>query len=259
MLPILQIGPLALPLPPLSLLLALWFGLSLAEKMAPQRGFSADALYNLTFTGLIAGLIGARLGYVFQYPNAFLEAPLSLISPNPGLLDPFGGFAAGLIGMLIYGQRARLTLWKTLDALTPVLAALLVGLALAHIASGEAFGTETHLPWGINLWGATRHPTQFYELGMALALLAFLGWKSKDRQLPDGAFFLLFTALAAGSRLFLEAFRGDSTLIWGGLRLAQVLAWVLLAAALWALERKADLKTDLETDKRIGKQMDKRS
>jgi len=238
MLPTLQIGPLALPVPQFSLLLAFWFGLSLAEKSAPRRGFSAEALYNLTFTGLIAGLIGARLGYVFQYPNAFLESPLSLFSLNPGLLDPFAGFAAALIGMLIYGQRAKLTFWKTLDALTPLLAVLAVGLALAHIASGEAFGAETSLPWGIDLWGASRHPTQFYELGLALAILVFLGWKSKDNRLADSSLFLLFTALTAGSRLFLEAFRGDSTLIWGGIRSAQVLAWMILAVALWGYEQK---------------------
>jgi phosphatidylglycerol:prolipoprotein diacylglycerol transferase len=148
MLPILQIGPLALPVPPFSLLLALWLGLSLAEKFAPRRSIPADALYNLTFTGLVAGLIGARLGTIFQYPNAFIESPLSLVSLNPGLLDPFAGFAAGLIGMLVYGQYARLTLWATLDALTPLLAVMAVGFAVAHIASGEAFGAETSLPWG---------------------------------------------------------------------------------------------------------------
>lgn len=242
MLPVLRIGPLALPVPPLSLVLALWFGLSLAEKAAPRRGVSAEALYNLTFTGLIAGLIGARLGYVFQYPSAFLEAPLSLFSPNPGLLDPFAGSAAGLIGMLVYGQRAKLTFWKTLDALTPLLAVMAAGLAVAHIASGEAFGAKTNLPWGIQLWGATRHPTQFYELGLALTILVYLGWKSKDQNLADGTLFLLLTVLSAGARLFLEGFRGDSPLTLGGLRSPQIIAWLILFVALFGLEKLAGQK-----------------
>jgi phosphatidylglycerol---prolipoprotein diacylglyceryl transferase len=236
MLPILRIGPLSLPLAPFSLLLALWFGLSLAEKFAPKRGISADALYNLTFTGLIAGLIGARLGYVFQSPNAFLESPLSLISLNPGLLDPFAGFAAGSIGMLVYRQRAKLTFWSTLDALTPLLAAMIIGFAVAHIASGEAFGAETSLPWGIELWGATRHPTQFYELIAATLILVVLGVWSKAPEPQVGKIFLAFAALTAGSRLFLEAFRGDSVVIFGGLRSAQLVAWLVLAAALAGLD-----------------------
>lgn len=253
MLPILQIGPLALPVAPFSLLLAFWLGSSLAEKFAPRRGVSAEKLYNLTFAGLIAGLIGARLGYVFQFPQAFLEAPLSLVSLNGGLLDPVTGFTAALLGMLVYGQRAQMTFWETLDALTPLLATLAVGLAVAQISSGEAFGAETQLPWGIELWGAKRHPSQFYALGLALSILAYLGWQSKNLSLAEGLLFLHFAALTAGARLFLEAFRGDSTLIFGSLRQAQVLAWLVLAGALWAGERLRQRASQriLEADQRI--------
>ncbi len=53
---------------------------------------------------------------------------------------------------------------------------------------------------------------------------------------PSGSEFLFFAALMAGTRLFLEAFRGDSTLILGGLRLAQILAWIILTLALFARE-----------------------
>ena len=79
MLPILQIGPLALPVPQFSLLLALWLGLSLAENLAPRRGISSEALYNLVFTGLAAGLIGARLGYVLPQINSGLALGIFLL------------------------------------------------------------------------------------------------------------------------------------------------------------------------------------
>jgi prolipoprotein diacylglyceryltransferase len=46
----------------------------------------------------------------------------------------------------------------------------------------------------------------------------------------------LFVALTAGARLFLEAFRGDSTLLFGGIRLAQTIAWMVLAMTLFASE-----------------------
>ncbi len=238
MFPILQIGPLALQTPGLMYLLGLWFGLSLAEKFAPKRGVSADTLYNLVFTGLIAGILGARLGYVMQYPDAFLASPLSLVSLNPGLLDPFSGFAAALLAALVYGARKKLALWNTLDALTPFFAVFMIGAALANAASGAAFGMETSLPWGIDLWGAKRHPTQFYELAGAILILLALGSRSKDTFLSAGRLFLAFLALTAGARLFFEAFRGDSALILDGLRTAQVLAWLVLAGALWGLARK---------------------
>jgi phosphatidylglycerol---prolipoprotein diacylglyceryl transferase len=235
MLPVLQIGPLALQMPGLMYLIGLWLGLSLAEKRAAKFGISANHIYNLTFSGLIAGIVGARLGYVFQYPNAFLRSPLSLFSLNPGLLDPFFGAAAALIAVLIYGQRNKLPFWRILDGLTPVPAVFMIGMALAHIASGEAFGAETSLSWAIDLWGAKRHPSQFYELIGAIIILLALELRIKDSIAPVGMPFLTFVALSAGTRLFLEAFRGDSAVIFGGIRIMQVVAWLVLALALWRL------------------------
>ncbi|MDX9992236.1 MAG: prolipoprotein diacylglyceryl transferase [Anaerolineales bacterium] len=247
MFPILQLGPLALPVPALAVLLSLWLGLSLAEKLAPKRGLSADALYNLTFTTLLSGIAGARLFFAVQNFSAFVQTPLSLFSRETGSLDPFGGFAAALLAAFIYGRRAGLKFWATLDGLTPLLAVLAVGLGLAHLASGAAFGMETSLPWGIELWGATRHPTQLYEIGLALAILLFLGWKAKNNSLSDGSLFWLFVALTAGAQLFVEGLRATSTVLPGGVRVEQLLAWFALAGALI----KADFftKSQPETEK----------
>jgi phosphatidylglycerol:prolipoprotein diacylglycerol transferase len=239
MFPILQLGPLALPVPALSLLLALWLGLSLAEKFAQKRGLNADALYNLTFLTLLSGIIGARLFFALQNFSAFVQTPLSLFSRETGSLDPFGGFTSALLAALIYGRRSGLKLWPTFDGLTPLFAALAVGLGISHLASGAAFGMETSLPWGIELWGAIRHPTQVYEIGLALAILLFLGWKVKNNPPKDGSLFLLFVALTAGAQLFVEGFRGDSSLLPSGIRIGQVLAWLALAGALWGMQQMA--------------------
>ena len=99
------------------------------------------------------------------------------------------------------------------------------------------------MPWGIDLWNATRHPTQIYELIAALVIFGLLWFRKTDR-LPGSGFFL-FAALTAGARLFLEAFRGDSILIFNGLRLAQIMAWIVLAVSLFANEwirREVQLK-----------------
>ena len=122
----------------------------------------------------------------------------------------------------------------TLDALTPLFAVLMVGLALSHLAAGTAFGSPTELPWGIELWNATRHPTQLYELIAALLILTTTWLRNAVR--ASGSDFFSFTALTAGARLFLETFRGDSSLIVGGLRLAQVLAWTSLFVSLVVYE-----------------------
>jgi phosphatidylglycerol:prolipoprotein diacylglycerol transferase len=221
--------------PPRHLILlvaALWVGLALAEKRSARYSISKELLNNLVFYSLFGYILGGRLLYALSNFSAFVQSPLSLFSLNLNLFDPLAGLATACLVGLIYNYRQKLLRWYTLDALTPLFATLAVGLTLSHLAEGTAFGSPTSLPWGIELWNATRHPTQIYELIASLLIFSWVWFRKTDS--PPGAAFLTFTALTAGVRLFLEAFRGDSTLIFGGLRLAQVLAWIVLAAALFA-------------------------
>jgi prolipoprotein diacylglyceryltransferase len=240
MLPVLQFGSLALQVPGLVLLFGLWLGLILAERRAAQYEFDPSALYYLAFFSLVAGVAGARLTYLALYPSAFAANPVSLVSLNPGLLDPAGGMATALIAGLVVAQRKRLPGWRLLDALTPLFSVLLVAIGLANLASGDAFGAPADLPWAIYLWGAWRHPSQAYEILAALLVLVLLFVLPAARRLADrpGLTFLTFLALSAAARVFLEAFRGDSPLTAGGLRIPQLVSWLVLALALWVISRR---------------------
>ncbi len=234
MFPTIQIGPLALQAPGLILLGGLWLGLSLAEKLAMPNREAVNHLYNLTFTALIAGIIGARLAYLLRFPDAFMANPLSLLSLNPGLLDRNAGLAVGLLAAVVYGQRKNLNFWFTLDRLTPLFAVFMVAISLSNFASGSAFGAPTDLPWGIELWGATRHPTQIYAALLAAGILVLVvRWQATKS--TAGMVFLQFVAWSAAAMLLVEGFRGDSLLVGAGLRLAQLVAWGLLALSLWGL------------------------
>jgi prolipoprotein diacylglyceryl transferase len=239
MFPTLQLGPLALQVPGLVLLAGLWLGLTLSERRAKRHGENPGYLYNLVFIALIAGVIGARLSYAITYPSAFAANPLSLLSINPGLFDPFAGILIGVSTAVIYLYRKQLPLWSTLDALTPLFAVLAIAQGIAHFAAGSAFGSPTDLPWGIHIWGAIRHPTQIYEILLATIILlaVYLIDKSQSGQ-TSGFTFLSFIALSSTARLFIEAFRGDSTLIGSGFRSAQVMSWLVLAACLALLGRR---------------------
>lgn len=213
---------------------ALWIGLWLAEKRSERHGVSKEALNSLTFYSLLAYILGGRLLFALENLSAFVQSPFSLFSPNPDLFDPLGGMAAAVVTGLVYGRRMELRLWGTLDALTPLFAALAPGLWLAHLAAGTAFGSPTSVPWGIELWNDVRHPVQVYGLIASLLILGWLLLPKRDR--VPGLIFLHFTALTAAAQLFLEAFRGEGTLVFGGLRLAQIAAWTVLAAALFLSE-----------------------
>jgi phosphatidylglycerol---prolipoprotein diacylglyceryl transferase len=238
MLPIVQLGPLAIPVPGLVLLGGFWLGLTLAERNASRRGLNPNHLSSLVLVMLISGAIGGRLAYAIRYWEIFSSNLTGLLSRDFGIFDISGGLACALIAGGIYGQRKKMPFLPTLDGITPLLAVMGVSTALAHLASGSAFGAPTELPWSIDLWGAARHPSQVYELLAAVAILA-MTWPGRGlvRSRKAGLLFLSFVAMTAGARLFLEAFRGDSQLIIYGFRSAQLIAWLVLAACLVGIIR----------------------
>lgn len=234
MFPILHIGPLAVQAAGLFVLASIYIGMILTEKRTVHSGLKSASLDNLILLALFGFLAGGRVFFALTHLDSFRASPLDIFSVNPSLFDLAGGLAAGLIVALVYGQRKGLAFWPTLDALTPFFATVMVGLGLSHLADGSAFGRETSLPWGIELHGAVRHPSQVYEIAAALFILNLIGLR---KPFPAaGAQFLAFIAWTAGAHLFLEAFRGDSTLVFGGLRLGQILAWIVLASALFGRE-----------------------
>jgi prolipoprotein diacylglyceryl transferase len=249
MLPIIQVGPLALQVPGVILLVGLWLGLLLSERRARRIGDNPAELYNMVFIGLIAGVIGARLSYAITYPDAFSGNLQNLVSLNPGLLDPFAGALIGIAAVVIYMYRKSLPVWRTLDNLTPLFAVMAIAIGLSHLASGNAFGAPTVVPWGIHLWGSLRHPTQVYEIITASLILIAILIIDRTRWVEtSGNIFLAFMSLMAISRLFIEAFRGDSILIANEFRLAQVVAWLILAACLGLFGWRVSLrKKDKET------------
>ncbi len=241
MLPILQIGPLALRLPLLLALVGLILGISFAERRLPKAGLTANQLNTLVFLALGGGLLAARLAFAAQHFSLFSRAPLTLLSPDGGLLDPWAGAIVGLLAMMIYAQRQKLELWSTLDALTPLLAVWGVFLGLAAAAAGEPIGNPTALPWGIELWGVQRHPLPLYYSLAALLILAGF-WRRWGQSRFAGEVFLQFTLVCAAALLVLETWRADSPLLPGGWRTLQVLCWLIMAASFVLLERRAASK-----------------
>jgi phosphatidylglycerol:prolipoprotein diacylglycerol transferase len=114
----------------------------------------------------------------------------------------------------------------------------MLALALSHLASGDAYGSPANLPWSLDLWGVRRHPAQVYEALIAALILGYLwpGRKFVD-ELKPGVYFLYFVTFTSAARLILEGFRGDSALLPGGLRTAQVISWIIFGICLYAINR----------------------
>ncbi|MEJ2010859.1 MAG: prolipoprotein diacylglyceryl transferase [Anaerolineales bacterium] len=234
MLPVLQIGPLAIQLPGVLLLAGVWFALLAAERGALRRAIPAERMTNMILISLVAGILGARLGYALRFIELYLEQPLALFALNLNTLSNFEGFIAAILAGVICIQRWRLPVLDVLDALAPGLALFMIAIGLAHLASGDAFGAVSSVPWSIELWGAERQPSQVYEIIAAVLIYGFILRLQQHTFSPGFLFFALLTCHSL-ARLFLEAFRGDSLIVAGSLRMGQVLSLAVLASSLLAL------------------------
>lgn len=232
------------------IVIAAWLGLLLAERRTERYGISKDDLNNITFYGSLAFIIGGRISYVLQNLPAFSKSPLGVISVNPDLFDTLGALAAAFVIALVYAQRKKLAFWNILDALTPFFIVISIGIGLSHLAAGTAFGLPTALPWGIDQWNATRHPTQLYD-ALASSLILILLWRFKPISRP-GVYFLLFTILTALSQLILQAFRANYVILFNGFRQEQILAWFTLLTGFILLELRLNSKTTTGIKKNTG-------
>ncbi len=251
MLPVISIGPLHLPVPQLVLVLSLSLSFVLAERWARRTGVPTPVVSDGLFWSLLVGLAAARLFYMLRHPGAFRAAPLSVLSPNPGLLDPVGGVLGALVFLWVWGQRRGYALLRLLDGITPFLAGVQVGVALFHAARGTYFGMPTRLPWGVFFLGETRHPLGLYWAALALVVLVALRRRlQRNRPGPPGWVFWPFLAWSAGVYVFVEGLRGDAYVLPGGWRAGHLVAIPVLALALYQWERLLRQPHSLSREKR---------
>lgn len=240
MFPILQLGPLTLPVPRLVLVLGLALGYGVTERAAPRVGLPRHVAGDGLFWSLIAGLAGARVMYVLRFPQAFQASPWSVLSPNPGLLDPVGGMVAAGLLLAWWGYRHRIPLARLADAMVPFLAIMQAAVALAHAARGTFYGMPTDLPWGVTFLGIKRHPTALYWFALAL----LVAWDAERRlrrpSHPPGAVFWPFFTLSVLAYIFVEGLRGDAAVLANGLRIGHLVGLPLLALGFWQWAKRRE-------------------
>jgi phosphatidylglycerol:prolipoprotein diacylglycerol transferase len=224
----------------LGALVGLWvFRRELARSGLPDAALDA-AVY-----GLIGGLLGAKLLYVFEHLD---EGSFFGLFLDRGGMSWFGGFVGGLLAGLITIQRKRWPLIPVLSAATPALA---IGQMLGRIGCflvGDDYGSPTSLPWGVafpkGLPPTTErvHPTQIYE-AIFLACLAWVLFRWRRDGVPDrvvlGRYFLI-----AGAFRFLLEFVRVNTRVVGPLTVAHFfsLLVVLLGIVLLGSTRRTSAR-----------------
>ena len=149
-------------------------GLWVLRREVARSGLP-DAALDAGLYGLVGGLLGAKLLYVFEHLS---ESPFWSLALDRGGMSWFGGFVGGLAAGLLTIRSRRWPLVAILAAAAPALA---IGQMLGRVGCflvGDDYGRPTSLPWGVAFPKGLPptfdrvHPTQLYEA----AFLGILAW-----------------------------------------------------------------------------------
>ncbi|KAA9327560.1 diacylglyceryl transferase [Hymenobacter busanensis] len=240
----LSLGPLTLPVHLLFEVLAYSLGYRLYTHLRQHAADRISTEHRLwIFVGAAAGaLLGSRL-------LGLLEHPHELLHPPGGWLYYFtnktivGGLLGGLIGVELTKNRLGVTASSGDLMVYPLILGMVlgrIGCFLSGLDDGT-FGTATALPWAIDFGdGVPRHPTNLYEIGFWLLLVAALWLTERRRPLPDGWRFRLLMVAYLLFRLWAESIKPTPPLPGLGLTAIQ---WACVAglayyAWLWATDRR---------------------
>lgn len=225
-----------------------WYGIIIALGMITAvayvmyrtreyAGITTDDVIDFTIFTIIFGVIGARLYYVLtsDYDYTFLEA----FEIWNGGLAIYGGIIGGGLAALAVCYVKKIRPQCFFDMLAPgVMIAQAIG-RWGNFCNGEAFGSETTLPWGMKLahvYSETYtaeigivHPTFLYESLWNVIGFILLNVLYRKRKF-DGQILLSYFAWYGFGRMFIEGLRTDSLYV-GPFRISQVVGLLSCIAA----------------------------
>jgi phosphatidylglycerol:prolipoprotein diacylglycerol transferase len=230
-----EIGPLTLHFYGLLAVMGILAGGGLAAWLAKKDGKDPDHVWNGLVWAVVLAVIGARVWFVLFPPDTSVDAgkdtawmlknffdmndgPLAIWNGGLGI---FGAVIGGLLGVILYIRRAKLTnLWEWVDIAA-------IGLPLGHAigrwgnyVNQELYGKPTDLPWGISIDNPPAqyrdaegfHPLFLYESLWNLVLCGFLIWlwMNYRKRLKAGDIFLIYLMGYSVVRFLLEFLRVET-------------------------------------------------
>ncbi|MDD2679549.1 MAG: prolipoprotein diacylglyceryl transferase [Candidatus Omnitrophica bacterium] len=229
-----KIGPLTIYSYGLMLVAAFGVATWLACAEAKKRGIDPDIIFNLNFTILICGIIGARIFYILNNLAYYLRNPLEMIMLQKGGLVWFGGLIFGLASGILYLKLRKLPVFKIADLLIPFVALAQAIGRIGCFLNGCCFGKESASGIYSPSQGALLIPTQLYSALLLIFIFIILKALQK-RPHKDGQIFFAYLLLYSAKRFFIEFWRGDSPTILLGLTLFQFISLAIFLAGVIGL------------------------
>ena len=215
-------------------------GIIYCSKKSASFGIKEDDLFDLMIWLIPLSIVGARLYFVLFRLDDYIGTPfINWIAVWEGGLAIYGGVIAGMLTIIVFCRRKKISIPAMLDL---IVFGLLIGQILGrwgNFMNREAFGAETDVfcPMGlVSPSGETIyvHPTFLYESLWNLVCFIFLCvWVKQGRRRYDGQCILIYFFWYGIGRTWIEGLRTDSLYIGGtDIRVSQALSAVLAFIAL---------------------------
>jgi phosphatidylglycerol:prolipoprotein diacylglycerol transferase len=253
-----------------------------AARRAQRRGIDPDHVWNQLMVGLLLGIAGARIYYVFFEWDRFAGNPWSALNLTTGGIAIHGGIIGALIATIGYSYYNKLPLREWLDICAPP---FLLGQAIGrwgNFFNQEAYGVPTSLNFGLRIDPEFRvppfnnlqlypidtlfHPTFLYESLWNLSGFGLLIWLERrfganappeQRKLRPGDLLFLYGIIYSSGRFWIEGLRIDSLCLDrvggtcdGSLRVAQMISIAIIvlcvAGLAWNRRQRPDQPTAAE-------------
>jgi len=215
-----SIGPFTVYSYGLMLAAAFLTGASLIASRAKRTGLPSEAMYNLCFIGVIAGIFGARLLYVIEHFSLYRRDLLEMVMLQHGGLSWIGGFAGGSAAAWWYLAKKKIPLYPALDCIAPYLALSQAIGRIGCLLNGCCYGIHGAGCLYFPSLGDCVLPTQIYSSLLLIVIFLILRAR-QERHHPPGEVFFLYLFLYSIKRFGLEFLRGDTRVILWGLKLFQ--------------------------------------
>ena len=226
-----RIGPFTIYSYGLMFALAVVVGTWLLSRQAKRKGIDPDIIFDLSFWLTISGILGARIYYVFLYPEPFQENPWEFFMLQHGGLAFQGSIIPATLVVVWYLRKHRLPALPVLDLLAPFIALAHAIGRIGCLLNGCCYGKPVW--WGLYfpVQEARLHPTQAYDT-IELLVVFFILRKIQEASRTPGATFAFYLILGGLQRFMNEFFRGDHAAMYGPLSNFQMLSLVMVIAGI---------------------------
>lgn len=207
----------------------------LAMKRAGKKDLDSEVVLNMAIICVIFGFLGAKILYVFENFQAFLEDPLSVIGSSGFVV--YGGIAIGVVAIILYCRIKNYSFFRYFDLLMPSVALGQAFGRLGCFCAGCCYGKETDAFWGVVFpegsfapAGVPLIPTQLISsAGDFLIMIILLLFSKKAKKVGDvGALYLLLYGIG---RFLVEFLRQNEQGGIGMFTTAQIMSFIFIAVS----------------------------